>query len=123
METLPAANQPSETFELHEVHHWWGRAIKRTAGCVAIVLGAALAILGVVVAVDIGPGMTQSICSPWQSIGSLHVVAPIADATRLCERNPYQDLGVPVMFFGVILLLVGLYVIAVGGSAVFWVEP
>ncbi len=100
-----------------------GRPIERTAGWVAIVLGAALAILGVVVAVDIGPGLAQNICGPWHSIGSLHVVAPIAAATRLCERNPYHDLGLPVMFFGVILLLVGLYLIAVGGSAVFWVEP
>src|SRR5207302_3984000 len=77
---LPAA-KPTETFELPEVPHCWGRAIGRTAGYVAFVLGAALAILGVVIAFDIGSGMAQDICSPWQSIGSLHAVAPIAHAS------------------------------------------
>ncbi len=126
METLLAA-KPSETFELHEVPHCWGRAINRTVGCVAIVLGAALAILGVVVAFDIGFGLARTVCIPTflggSPIGVLRVVAPIADSPLYCPRPPYHDLGLLVMGFGVILLLVGLLLIAVGGSAVFWVEP
>jgi hypothetical protein len=110
--------KPSESFESHVVPHCWGRAIKRTAGWVAITLGTALAILGVI-AFDIGFGMTQSICSPWQSIGSLHVVAPIADATRFCERNPNHDIGLIVTFFGATLLAVCLFLVVVGGDAVF----
>ncbi len=96
-------------------------------GCVAIVLGAALAILGVVVAFDIGFGLARTVCIPTflggSPIGVLRVVAPIADSPLYCPRPPYHDLGLLVMGFGVILLLVGLLLIAVGGSAVFWVEP
>jgi len=82
-----SAAKPTETFEFHEVPHCWGRAIKRTAGCVALVLGVALAILGVVAAFDISIGLAQSLCSsPLQissRIGFLIVVAPIAYTARL----------------------------------------
>jgi hypothetical protein len=78
-----------------------------------------LAILGVVIAFDVGSGFAQDICSPWQSIGSLHVVAPIADATRSCTRNPYHDIGLLVMFLGVTLLGFGLFLVVVGGAAAF----
>ena len=86
-------------------------------------LGAALAILGVVIAFDIGSGMAQDICSPWQSIGPLHVVAPIADASRSCARNPDHDIGILVTFLGVTLLGFGLFLVVVGGAAVFSVKP
>ncbi len=103
-----------------------GRAIKRTAGWVAITLGTALAILGVI-AFDIGFGMAQSICSPafqgGSPIGSLLVVAPIADTARFCERNPNHDIGLIVTFFGATLLALGLFLLVVGGDAVFGMKP
>ncbi len=94
--------------------------------CVAFTLGATLAILGVVVAFDIGIGLAQSICSPPLQTGSsivfLIVVAPIANTARLCARNPYHDIGLLVMFFGMTLLGVGLFLVVVGGAAVFGVR-
>ncbi len=61
------------------------------------------------VAFDIGFGLARDICTP--------------SYPRFCERNSSHDLGLLVMGFGVILFLVGLILIAVGGSAIFWVEP
>ena len=118
---LPAA-KPSQTFELHEVPHCWGRSIERTAGWVAIILGPVLAILGVGLLV-IGFGWTQDVCSPWQDIDPgavFHVVAPIENAARLCQANPNRDIGLLVIGLGLSLLLVGLILIAVGGLAVFF---
>jgi hypothetical protein len=108
---------------LLEVPRGWGRAIKRTAGCVAIILGAALAILGVVYTFDIGFGMVRMVCSPPfqadSSFGVLLAVAPIAHTGRLCVRNPSMDIGLLVIGFGLTLLLVGLLFITIGGLAVF----
>src|SRR5438046_2361266 len=52
----------------------------------------------------------------------LIVVAPIANTARLCARNPYHDIGLLVMFFGMTLLGVGLFLVVVGGAAVFGVR-
>src|SRR5947208_13896177 len=93
---------------------------------VAITLVASLVILGVLVAFDVGIGLAQSICSPplqtGSPIGFRIVVAPIANTARLCARNPYHDIGLLVMFFGMILLSVGLFLVVVGGAAVFGVS-
>src|SRR5438445_9282857 len=90
---LPAA-KPTETFELNEVPDCWGRAIKRTAGCLACILGAALAMLGVVVAFGIGSALAHNVCTPalqgGSPIASLLALAPVAETVRLC--SPYHDI-------------------------------
>ena len=45
------------------------------------------------------------------------VVAPITNTARLCA--PYHDIGLLVMLFGMTLLGVGLFLVVVGGAAVF----
>ena len=80
--------------------------------------------LGVVVAFGIGSALAQNVCTPafqgGSPIGSLLVVAPVAETVRLC--SPYHDIDLLVMFFGLTLLGFGLFLVVVGGAAVFWGE-